>query len=122
MRFTRVRGVTCTARGGLLGTIGLFSICRNGGLRTNGGDCTMGFILRSRNGALGSGRVSTVVGGLVAGLRAGLGTGLEWEKAYCRREANRDRDCVLCFNHVLTVTSCLTEFCQDISYTCCHFS
>lgn len=78
MRFTRVRGVTCRARGGLLGRISLFSICRNGGLRTKGGSCTIDFLLRSRDRALGSGVVSGVVSGLIGGLRSGLKTGLEW--------------------------------------------
>lgn len=70
--------MTCRARGGLLGRMRLFSICRNGGLRPNGGDCTIDFLLRSRDTALGSGRVSGVVSGLVTGLRGGLNTGLEW--------------------------------------------
>lgn len=85
MRFTRVRRVTRRARGGLLGDIMLFSMCRNGGLPRNGGDCTIGFVLRSRRGALGSGRVSTVVGGLVTGLANGLGTRLEWYEVQLAR-------------------------------------
>lgn len=71
-----LRGRVRSTINGALRGVALFSICRNGRVRDNGGDITFDLGLHSGSGALASSSTSSTVGGTVGTVR-GLNTALE---------------------------------------------